>query len=76
MMLCSTIIAAVVASAASVTGAGIVLSSKETPIPPIYPIGAVKEPFAKPSGRLFDINGTVEYFSGPSLSEINPPGWT
>ena len=43
----------------------VVLSAKATnPPPPAYPIGAVKEPFPKPVGRLFDINGTVGYFAG------------
>lgn len=32
--------------------------------PPKYPIGAVKEPFAKVSGHLFEVNGTVGYFAG------------
>lgn len=43
---------------------GVILSSKETPPPPAYPIGQTNEAFAKVSGRLFDINGTVGYFSG------------
>lgn len=32
--------------------------------PPIYPIGQTKGQNAKVAGRLFDIDGKVEYFAG------------
>jgi mannan endo-1,4-beta-mannosidase len=46
------------------TTTGQILSAKVTGPLPVYPIGAVDEPFAKVSGRLFDINGTVQHFAG------------
>jgi mannan endo-1,4-beta-mannosidase len=42
----------------------LIRSIKEPQIPPIYPIGAVNGSFAKVSGRLFNIDGRVAYFSG------------
>jgi hypothetical protein len=53
----------------------IIKKSTDTPIEPTYPIGVSHEPFAKVKGRLFDINGTVSYFSGvvnPFLSPSDP----
>jgi hypothetical protein len=34
---------------------------------PTVPLGVSKVPFSKAAGRLFNINGTVEYFAGESL---------
>lgn len=39
--------------------------SNEQP-PPAYPIGQVQGANAKVAGRLFDIDGKVEYFAGAS----------
>jgi mannan endo-1,4-beta-mannosidase len=41
-----------------------VLSSNDTAPESLYPIGAVDGPFAKPAGRLFELDGTVTYWSG------------
>lgn len=38
--------------------------------PPIYPIGQTKGPNAKVAGRLFNIDGRVEYFAGARLIAI------
>ncbi len=38
-------------------------------VPPVYPIGFSNETFARPAGRLFDINGTVGYFAGEGTRE-------
>lgn len=46
-------------------------SSKDPQIPPKYPIGHVDEAFAKPSGRLFEVNGTVKYMSGTNAWYLN-----
>lgn len=41
------------------------LSSKDPdPPPPLYPIGARSGPFARVSGRLFEIDNEIGYFSG------------
>lgn len=48
----------------AVQAADLLLSSKEPGPDPIYPIGVVKEPFARAVGRLFEVNGTASYFSG------------
>ncbi len=45
-------------------GQNLIRSAKDTPVPPIYPIGTKKEPFAKVSGTLFEIDGKVTYFAG------------
>ena len=50
-----------------------IISSKDPQPPSKYPIGAVREPFAKVSGRLFDVNGTVGYFSGQPLDSLPVP---
>jgi hypothetical protein len=49
---------------AAVLNATAVLSSNETAPVSLYPIGAVKGPFSKPVGRLFEIDGEVTYWSG------------
>ena len=40
-------------------------SSKDpNPPPPLHPVGVHSGPFAKVSGRLFEIDGKTGYFSG------------
>ncbi|CAK7211356.1 hypothetical protein SBRCBS47491_001096 [Sporothrix bragantina] len=46
------------------TTPGPIRTANDPQVPPQYPIGVSKEPFAKPAGQLFDINGTVSYFAG------------
>ncbi|CAK7237571.1 hypothetical protein SEUCBS140593_010015 [Sporothrix eucalyptigena] len=46
------------------TSLGLIRTAHDPQIPPKYPIGVSKEPFAKTAGQLFDINGTVGYFAG------------
>ncbi|CAK7222547.1 hypothetical protein SCUCBS95973_004878 [Sporothrix curviconia] len=46
------------------TALGLIRTAGDPQVPPQYPIGVSKEPFAKPAGQLFDINGTVSYFAG------------
>lgn len=46
------------------TQLSLIRKATDPQVPPTYPIGVSKEPFAKPAGQLFDINGTVGYFAG------------
>ena len=50
------------------TQLGFIRKAADPQVPPAYPIGVSKEPFAKPAGQLFDINGTVGYFAGEQCS--------
>ncbi len=43
----------------------LIRSAKDPQVPSPYPIGTKDEPFAKPAGTLFEINGKVQYFAGP-----------
>jgi hypothetical protein len=46
-------------------------SSKNPQIPPKYPIGHVDEPFAKPAGRIFEVNGTAKFLTGTNAWYLN-----
>ncbi|KAL1902448.1 hypothetical protein Sste5346_001429 [Sporothrix stenoceras] len=46
------------------TQLGLIRKASDPQVPPTYPIGVPKEPFAKTAGQLFNINGTVGYFAG------------
>lgn len=48
----------------SSSGGQLVRPARSPQIPPRYPIGKVKGSFAKTKGRLFEIDGKVEYFAG------------
>jgi hypothetical protein len=39
-------------------------SAKDTPVPPIYPIGVKNETFPRTVGTLFEVDGKVQYLSG------------
>lgn len=51
-----------VASAISASNESLHVDSNQPP--PAYPIGQSKSHNAKVAGRLFDIDGKVEYFAG------------
>lgn len=53
-----------VAADGNATDLGLYRKATDPQVPPAYPFGVSKEPFAKPAGQLFDINGTVGYFAG------------
>ena len=46
-------------------------SSKDPQIASKYPIGHVDEPFAKPAGRIFEVNGTAKYLTGTNAWYLN-----
>lgn len=50
------------ASAAAASNESLHIDSNQPP--PAYPIGQTKGQNAKVAGRLFDIDGKVEYFAG------------
>ena len=56
-------VAACVALASSGVTANL-RSAKDTPVPPIYPIGVKNETFARAVGTLFEVDGKVQYLSG------------
>src|SRR4051812_31198394 len=51
----------------SASGGELVRPARSPQVPSRYPIGQVKGAFAKVKGRLFDIDGKVEYFAGKQL---------
>jgi mannan endo-1,4-beta-mannosidase len=56
---------------------GILRSTKDpSPPAPIYPIGTEDGPFARVSGRLFEVDGRTGYFSGTDLQQHVTENWT
>lgn len=71
LYLWSVLAVGLVASAFAASNESLHIDSTQPP--PAYPIGKTKGQNAKVAGRLFDIDGKVEYFAGSYLFFPNEP---